>query len=154
MIPDLGADDIHDLLSQVGYNFFMVRVFVESRRGNDLSRVSFVIAPFYRLAESEDDVGSCAVGEVRRGGGDGSGHAEKIDPNATVFFIGILVEDEGGFAFISETADEGAHGAFAWNDGHSGFFAERIQEFVDSIVFGDGGYAGYIDSEERAFKAY
>lgn len=153
MVADLGADDVHDLLRQLFYDCFLVGLFVEGRGRDDGAGMGFVATAFDGLAEGEDDIGAGSVGEVGGCGGDRSGHAEEVDPDAAVFFCRILIEHKCGLSLIPETTDEGAHGAFAWDDGHAGFFTEGVELFVDARVFCDGGHAGHIKAAQAAFQA-
>lgn len=153
MCADLIAYDVHDLLCELFYDFFLIRGFVEWGRGDDLSGMGFIVTLCNRLAESKNDVGAGAIGQMGRSGGDRSGHTEEVNPDSSVGFCGILIEYKGGFPFIPEPGDEGSHGTLSRNDGHSGSLAQGIQLLVDPFVFCDCCHAGNVKAAQSAFEA-
>lgn len=150
---DLVADDVDDLLGECFDDGVLVLLLVVDRGMDDGSGASLVFPAADGLAEGEDDFGAGAVGEVGGGGGYGRGHAEEVDPDAALFFGGVLVEYKGGFAVVAEAVDEGAQRAVARNDGLAGPLAQRAQVVVDGGILGYGCHAGDVESPQSAFEA-
>jgi len=153
MGEDVGADDVHNLLSQGFYDLVLVLCFVVGRGLDDVAGARFVFSIADGDAEGEDDFGSGAVGEVGGGGGYARGHAEKFNPDAAFFFCGFLIKHECGFSSFAESADQGAQGSLLGDDGLAGAFAQGVELFVDCGILGDGRNASHINAAQAGFES-